>query len=47
VLVPAGRLDDLLELSRLASERLGIDPVGAAIKGAAAEVRACAILEPT
>lgn len=47
VLVPASRLDELLELARIASERL--DPADAlcmALRGAAADVRALAVLEP-
>jgi len=47
VLVPVGRLDDLLELSRLAAERLPNDPVGSALRGAAAEVRASSLIEPS
>ena len=47
VLVPAGQLDDLLELARLASERLHGDPVGDALRGSAAAVRANALIEPS
>ena len=47
VLVPAGELDDLLELARLASERMGSDPVGDALRGSAAAVRMSALLEPS
>lgn len=46
VLVPAGQLDDLLEVSRLASERLHGDAVGDALRGSAAAVRASSLLEP-
>jgi hypothetical protein len=47
VLVPARRLDDLLELARLAAERLGdSDPIASALRGSAAQVRSDAILEP-
>jgi len=46
-LVPAGQLDDLLELSRMAVDRLpDTDPLTSALRGAAAQVRAVAVLEP-
>lgn len=46
-LVPAGQLDDLLELSRLAVDRLPeTDPLASALRGATAQVRIAAVLEP-
>jgi len=47
VLVSVSRLDDLLELSRLAIERLpDPDPLTFALRAAVAQVRTEAILEP-
>ena len=46
-LVPAGQLDDLLELSRMAVDRLpDTDPLTSALRGATAQVRVAAVLEP-
>lgn len=46
-LVPAGQLDDLLELSRLAVDRLpDSDPLTLALRGATSQVRSVAVLEP-
>lgn len=43
VLVPAGQFDDLLELTRLAVERLPqSDPLTSALAGAVAEIRTSA-----
>lgn len=47
VIVPAGSLDDLLELARLAAERLpDTDPLVSALRGRIAQVRVEALLEP-
>ena len=47
VVVNARHLDDLLELSRLASERLPDgDPLATNLRGATAQVRFGAVLEP-
>lgn len=47
VLISATRLDELLELSRAAVERLPEnDPLASALRGAVAEVRLSAIIEP-
>lgn len=47
VVVPAARLDDLLELARLAADRLPEhDALTTALAGAAAQVRSDSILEP-
>lgn len=47
VLVPHRELDDLLELSRLAAERLpDTDPLASALRGSRAQVRSIAVLEP-
>jgi len=47
VLVSASRLDDMLELARLASDRLPAeDPIALALKGAAAQVRSEVVFEP-
>lgn len=46
-LVPVTQLDDLVELARLASERLPeTDPLATALRGAAGAVRFAAVLEP-
>lgn len=47
VLVSATRLDDLLELARMASERLpSDDPLTSAMRGTIAQVRQSALFEP-
>lgn len=47
LIVPARPLDDLLELARIAADRLpDHDPVASSIRGAVAQVRASLILEP-
>lgn len=47
VVVPADRLDDLLELTRLAADRLPeTDGLVSALRFAAAEVRQRGLLEP-
>lgn len=47
VLVPYRELDDLLELSRRAVDRLpDADPLTSALRGANAQVRSVAVLEP-
>jgi hypothetical protein len=47
VVIPAAQLDDLLELSRLAADRLDdIDPLRLALIGAVGAVRLSAIVEP-
>lgn len=47
VLVPAAHLDDVLELARLAAERLPpTDPLALALKGAVAQLRSEAVPEP-
>lgn len=46
-LVPVDQLDDLLELARLAADRLPeTDPLVTALRGSAAAVRSLAVLEP-
>lgn len=46
-LVPAGQLDDLLELARLAVDRLpDSDPLTTALRGSAAQIRSVAVLDP-
>ena len=47
VVVNARDLDDLLELARLASERLPLgDPITTSLRGACAQVRVGAVPEP-
>ena len=46
VLVPASILDDLLELARLAADRIGEDPLANALRGSTAEVRCSLLMEP-
>jgi hypothetical protein len=47
VVVPADRLDDLLELSRLAADRIPeSDDLGRMIRSTAADIRQRALLEP-
>lgn len=47
VLIPAAQLDDLLELARLAAERIpDPDPLRAALIGAIGAVRLAATIEP-
>jgi len=46
VLVPLVALDDILELARLASERLGDDQLGRSLRAAAAQIRVSVIAEP-
>lgn len=47
VVVPAALLDDVLELARLAADRLpNPDPLRAALTGSTAAVRSAIIVEP-
>jgi hypothetical protein len=47
VLVNARVLDDLLEMARLASERLPeTDPLASSLRGSVAQVRLGAVMEP-
>lgn len=50
VLVPAARLDDLLELAGLAAQELEVnapnDPLASALRGSIAEIRTHGLLEP-
>lgn len=46
VIVSARLLDDLLELSRIAADRIGDEPVASALNGARAQVLASALSDP-
>jgi hypothetical protein len=46
VVVPADELDDLLELTRMATDRLPDDPLTSALVASAAQVRSSAVIEP-
>lgn len=46
VVVPADTLDDLLELTRLAAERLPDDQLAKSLRATASEVRVAAVMEP-
>lgn len=46
VLVPADQLDDLLELARVAVDRLPDDQLSRALRGQISEVRVSALMEP-
>lgn len=46
VLVPADRLDDLLELARLAIERLPDDQLARSLKAATSDIRLSRLFEP-
>lgn len=46
VLVPADQLDDLLELSRIATERLPDDQLSRSLRAAISQVRLSQLVEP-
>ena len=46
VLVPADQLDDLLELARIATERLPDDQLSKSLKAAVSQVRLSQLVEP-
>lgn len=46
VLVPADQLDDLLELARIATERLPDDQLSKSLKAAVGQVRLSQLVEP-
>lgn len=46
VVVPADQLDDLLELARLAAERLPDDQLARSLRSATATVRCSQLIEP-
>jgi hypothetical protein len=46
VVVPAQALDDLLELTRLATDRLPDDQLSRSMRASAAEIRVVAVVEP-
>lgn len=46
VVVPAEALDDLLELTRIASDRLPDDQLSRSLRAAQAQIRVAAVVEP-
>lgn len=46
VVVPAEALDDLLELTRLATDRLPDDQLSRSLRASAAQIRIAAVVEP-
>jgi hypothetical protein len=46
VVVPAEALDDLLELTRLATDRLPDDQLSRSLRASAAQIRVAAVVEP-